>query len=671
MHLSEIGLTATQQKELEKHNIKSVEAFLRKEPLRYNDFTTPEKLSLDNTSLMQKMADRVPVAIIGTLTYSNVSRKDKITHIKLRIIEEQGGNTLFIMLIGKHGQYKEICDMMDKPILVCGLVTYSNEYKSFSMLNPILMSKDIKENLRIHPVYSNYNKFSCDTYKSKINEALQQVSSLDYIPHQLLQKLKLPDFKTSVQYIHRPANNTELQLGRKRAVFDNLLYFALKLESQKSFRNNETPFFITKTEKTENLERSLPFTLTKDQKECLDALISMAKNKKRINALIEGDVGCGKSIIIFLLMHLMAENGYQSILMAPTTSLASQHYDELLSLTGNAENITLLTSDMKASEKRAAYESIASGKSLFIVGTQSVLSNKVIYNNVSLVITDEEHKFGVVQREALKDKAAEGVHQIILSATPIPRTIAGALYADILDVYTIRTKPGNRKPIQTATCKNDITVFNFIEKELAKGHQAYIVCPAITASSEYNFSVEAKIKAIKDFFEGKGRNIATLTGKTPKSEAQSVLRAFKNNEVQILVATSIIEVGINVPNATVIAITGAERFGLAMLHQLRGRVGRGAYNGYCILQTEYPETERLQVLCNETDGFNLTLEDMKLRGSGDLIGIKQSGHEKNVHLMLEYPNMFAIIKNIAKAMFKDDTGKDIIKMYESKFTPEN
>ena len=308
-----------------------------------------------------------------------------------------------------------------------------------------------------------------------------------------------------------------------------------------------------------------------------------------------------------------------------------------------------------------------------IVGTHSCFSKDVTYNNLGLVITDEEHKFGVIQRESISSKTEKGIHLITMSATPIPRTLACSIYGDNIEVITIKQMPNGRKPVKTAICSSDKPVFDFIKKELENGHQAYVVCPLIDEAEEDSTmagiaSIEEVAEKYDKYFSHLGYKTGIITGKTSSEDQKEIKKMFTENRIQILIATTVIEVGINVPNASTIVITSAERFGLATLHQLRGRVGRGDIQSYCILQKTNNDTEsdNLEILTKETDGFEIAKADLKKRGSGNILGTEQSGNNSFIDLIIEYPNLYERVKGIAVALNKD-IRTQFIERYEDMF----
>ena len=331
-----------------------------------------------------------------------------------------------------------------------------------------------------------------------------------------------------------------------------------------------------------------------------------------------------------------ADSGYQSVIMAPTQVLARQHYDSISSmLAPYGIRTAFLDSSLKKRERDAVLREIANGSAQIIIGTHSCVGKDVVYKDLALAVVDEEHRFGVKQRTAIVEKAAKGVHSITMSATPIPRSLAQVIYGDNIQLHTVRSMPNGRKAVKTRVFRNQTGNMKFVLKEVQAGHQAYVVCPMIENNEKVPGvkSVDQITKEYREFLEPQGVRIGSLTGKTSKEETSEIINSFKDGKIDVLIATTVIEVGVNVPNATVMIITNAERFGLSSLHQLRGRVGRGDLQSYCVLQSDDESPKglaRLQVLCDTTDGFQIAEADLAQRGAGDLLGTQQSGENKYV-----------------------------------------
>ena len=417
-----------------------------------------------------------------------------------------------------------------------------------------------------------------------------------------------------------------------------------------------TSGYIIKTlANTNKFLNSLPYKLTADQQETLSAMVDKAKKGQRINSLVQGDVGCGKTIVAFTMMFSMADNGYQSVLMAPTGVLAEQHYKELKEYAEkHSYKAVYLGSNMKASERKKALKGIEDGTYNFVVGTHSVINKDVKFKALGMAVIDEEHRFGVDQRNgAIKEG---NCHVITMSATPIPRSLALTIYGKATDVYTIKTMPNGRKPVKTKIFNKEQGIFKFMQNQIAEGRQCYIVCPLKEENEKLENveSVEEVYQKVNNYFKDSGIRTEMLVGGMSKEDTDSILSEFTKNNVQMLIATTIVEVGVNVPNASVILIRNAERFGLATLHQLRGRVGRGSYQSYCILQSDDEANPRLNAMVQTTDGFEIAQIDLNLRGSGDFIGTKQSGENREVMLMLQYPEFY---KKIEKYVEQEQSRK--------------
>ena len=453
----------------------------------------------------------------------------------------------------------------------------------------------------------------------------------EYLPEDIRTRHELAEYNFALEHIHFPSSRQELLFARKRLVFDEFFLFILAVRRLKEKRQDQKSRYVLKRcREVEDLKNSLPYSLTRAQEQVLEEVFSDMEGGMAMNRLIQGDVGSGKTIIAVLALLQAACNGCQGALMAPTEVLARQHYEsitELFAAHGIQKVPVLITGSMTAKEKRLAYEKIASHQADIIVGTHALIQEKVIYDNLALVITDEQHRFGVGQREALGDKG-DRPHVLVMSATPIPRTLAIILYGD-LDISVIDEMPADRLPIKNCVVTPDWRpkAYRFIEKEVAAGHQAYVICPMVEESE----MLEAE--NVTDYTEKLRREfpssirVEALHGKMKGKEKNRIMEEFAAGEIQVLVSTTVVEVGVNVPNATVMMIENGERFGLAQLHQLRGRVGRGKSQSYCIMVNCGDEGagERLDVLNRSNDGFYIASEDLKLRGPGDIFGVRQSG----------------------------------------------
>ena len=435
--------------------------------------------------------------------------------------------------------------------------------------------------------------------------------------------------------IHFPNDTQTLQMARRRLVFEEFFFFILMLKQMRESRmHRKSACRLLPAAQTDQVLGSLPYKLTGAQLRVWKEVSADMASDAVMARLIQGDVGSGKTIIAFLALIQCAANDMQGALMVPTEVLARQHYDAFCRLCQMAAlpyEAVLLTGSLKVSQKRAAYEKLESGSASVVIGTHALITEKVAYRNLALVITDEQHRFGVSQRETLESKGRTP-HTIVMSATPIPRTLAVILYGD-LDVSVIDEMPASRLPIKNAVVGASWRpkAYQFIARQVQEGHQAYVICPMVEESEEieaenvidYAQSLQKSLQALSG-----GITVEYLHGRMKASEKQSVMDRFASNEIQVLVSTTVVEVGVNVPNATVMMVENAERFGLAQLHQLRGRVGRGSAQSYCIFVYGIENDavkKRLDILASSNDGFEIARKDLELRGPGELFGVRQSG----------------------------------------------
>lgn len=480
---------------------------------------------------------------------------------------------------------------------------------------------------RIDPVYHSYGGIGGKQIRSYLEQIFKEdICITDYIPEGIREKYQFMDKERSLKQIHFPTNTNSLKSALLRAKYEELFLFMLKMNYLKQEKTHDCGLKRELSfQKIEMFINKLPFTLTDDQFNCVKEIYKDLKEPRRMNRLVQGDVGSGKTIVSFIAMYMNHLSGYQSALMAPTEILARQHYKKLVEIFETYEiNVAILTGKTKAKEKKEIYEGLRKGTISIVVGTHALISDGVEYQNLGLVITDEQHRFGVNQRSNLKNKGTTP-DILYMSATPIPRTYALTIYGD-MDVSNIHTMPNGRLPIITTLKKNSEIrdVLESMYQELKKGHQVYVIAPLIEESEKIDLEnvtlLEEKMK--KAF--GRFYQIGVLHGKMTPKEKEEVMLNFEQNKIQILISTTVVEVGVDVPNATMIVIFDSERFGLSALHQLRGRVGRNDLQSYCILISDI-EKERLSILTKTTDGFKISEEDFKLRGSGDLFGVRQSG----------------------------------------------
>lgn len=454
----------------------------------------------------------------------------------------------------------------------------------------------------------------------------------EYLPSEIRDMYQLCEYNYAMKQIHFPDDMDTLITARKRLVFDEFFLFILSMQYQKEKRvKDANEFELMDDGFTDGLIAKLPYELTNAQKATLLDVQRDMRSAYVMQRLIQGDVGSGKTIIAFLAMADAAHNDYQSAIMAPTEVLARQHYETFQKLCeqfGLKIPVVLLTGSMTAKQKRMAYEALQLYPNAMIVGTHALIQERAVYDNLALVITDEQHRFGVRQRETFAEKGAHP-HILVMSATPIPRTLAIIIYGD-LDISVVDEVPAKRLPIKNCVVNTGYRAkaYSFIENEIKNGHQAYVICPLVEAVESMDTeNATDYVKKLRGIFPEEIK-LGLLHGQMKPEQKNKVMEAFMKNEVQVLVSTTVVEVGVNVPNATVMMIENAERFGLAQLHQLRGRVGRGDAQSYCIMvncSSSKTAEKRLNILNQSNDGFKIASEDLKLRGPGDFFGIRQSG----------------------------------------------
>ena len=487
----------------------------------------------------------------------------------------------------------------------------------------------------LQPVYPLTAGLTNNLMTKTMHQALEDLPlAQDILSKELKTEFGLEDYGAAIRGIHFPKDREEFFLARKRLVFEEFLIFTLalrKMKDQKERANNQ--YRMEVPEAVHRFEEALPYDLTNAQKKVWVQIQEDFQKHTVMSRLVQGDVGSGKTIVALFSLFTACLNGYQGAMMAPTEVLARQHYEsvtEMVEKYGLGDSISpiLLTGSMTAKEKRIAYEAIRTGEANLVIGTHALIQEKVEYADLALVITDEQHRFGVRQRECFASKG-KAPHILVMSATPIPRTLALILYGD-LDISVIDELPSNRKPIKN--CVVDIsyrqTAYRFMEKQIAEGRQCYVICPMVEESEGLEAeNVTDYAKKLKEELTS-GIRVEYLHGKMKPAQKEEIMEKFAAHEIDVLVSTTVIEVGIDVPNSTVMMIENAERFGLAQLHQLRGRVGRGKHQSYCIFMSGSKSKEtkkRLKILESSNDGFYIAGEDLKMRGPGDVFGIRQSG----------------------------------------------
>ena len=477
----------------------------------------------------------------------------------------------------------------------------------------------------VEPIYHSFGGLSSNQIRTYINN-IKEYRVNEYIPDYLKEKYKLINKEEAIKTIHNPLSELSLKKSLAYLKYEELFLFMLKMNNLKQDKKNKIGLKrnVQKELVTSFIDK-LPFELTIDQKTCVDKIYEDLNSEVRMNRLIQGDVGSGKTIVAIIALYIHYLSGYQGALMAPTEVLAYQHYTSFKKLYKDYNiNIEILTGSLKPKEKKEIYKKLENKEIDIIIGTHALFSDDVKYNNLGLVITDEQHRFGVNQRSNLKNKGTTP-DILYLSATPIPRTYALTIYGD-MDVSSIKTMPSGRKETITLLrqTKNIKEVLNLMYEQIKLNHQIYVIAPLIEESDKIDLENVNKLEEEMNKAFGKICKIGVMHGKMDKQEKDKVMDSFKKGEITILISTTVIEVGVDVKNATMIVIFDAYRFGLSQLHQLRGRVGRNELQSYCILVSD-KEAERLDIMTKTVDGFKISEEDFKLRGSGDLFGIRQSG----------------------------------------------
>ncbi len=510
--------------------------------------------------------------------------------------------------------------------------SYISVIGKYNRKSNTFMASDIKltpiTKTVIEPVYHLNQGIKRSNFKKLVDEILDNTVEIkSNVPDYLIEKYNFINKKEAVTNVHKPKDINSLKKADLHLIYEELFTFMLKVSYLKEKNASDGKFNIKSfdEDKVNNFISSLPFSLTNGQMQAVSDIKGDFLSKKKMNRLILGDVGSGKTIVSFIALYMNMLAGYQGVLMAPTEILAVQHFNNMVGLFGDKLNIQLLTSSTKKGERNKILQTLKNGETQVLIGTHSLLNDELVYNNLGLVITDEQHRFGVNQRQTLQEKGKD-VDVLYMSATPIPRTLALTIYGD-MDITEIRTKPGGRKEIITKIFKNS-ELKNVLEKmldEIKAGHQIYVVAPLIDDEEDEKMNVTS----LKDKFDVAFNGMVPtglLHGKMKPYQKDEVMNSFKNGDTKILISTTVIEVGVDVKNATMMVIFNAERFGLATLHQLRGRVGRNDMQSYCYLISDY-DAERLKVLEESNDGFYISEQDFKLRGGGDIFGIRQSGEQ--------------------------------------------
>lgn len=661
MKLELLNITEKKQTQFEKNDICSVEDLLNRFPKKYYDGTSPVKFS----ELIEKQTCITEGVVVG------VNNGYSVFSVWLKDAE---GKLLKVAFF--HMDF--VADRIYKgcTLTVLGTPRMDSYDNCIAITNPTQFAVNSDKLHTIIPVYKKIKGMSEEYYQACIDKALAIYKPADFLSGDMLIQNELCTLKAAYRNIHRPTCKDDIVMAKKRFVFNDLFQLNLMLEYKKDNSKLEHSHAFTGAKLMSSYYKTLPFDLTDGQKDVVRRLYNEGKSKHKINALLQADVGYGKTEIAKVLSLFTVESGMQVVVMAPTAVLATQHYRDFSeSFKDLGVNVSLLISGIKATERRKTLKAIKDGTAQIIVGTHSCISKDVEYKDLGLMIIDEEHKFGVAQREKLKEKAKEGIHSLSMSATPIPRTLAMAMFGDDTEILEIKTAPAFKKPVETHLVKTEEDSFKKLLGELQAGHQAYIVCPAIGDEDDDDNGIDKNGvvgKHYDELLKPYGYKVGVLDGKMKKTDLEKTIQDFVSNKIQVLVSTTVVEVGVNVPNATVIILKNAERYGLAQIHQLRGRVGRGSAQGYCFLEsTNEKAYERLSVVEDSNDGFYIAEQDMKYRGIGTITDTQQKGKNPLFETLLEHLSYNTEVKAVVQEACKDaETRKyyryyfeDIVKQY--------
>lgn len=646
------GIGEKTAKTLEKMKIVTLDDLIHYYPRDYEikkEFCKIADMQINETYLVEADISQAPFNI----------RKKNMILTKMKVKDDTG----VLEVTWFRQPYMQQKFSINQKVILKGKVTIKQGKKE--MTSPQVLNEEerlIQSSQQLYPIYPLTKNISLKQMSDWINEGLNYTKGqlVEYLPISIKNRFNLCEYNFALNQIHNPEDELRLSIAKKRLIFDEFLIFQLSLQMLKQecyIMDNQFKFLYDHL--VGAFIDHIPFQLTNAQKKVWSEIKDDLTGNKTMNRLVQGDVGSGKTIVAILSLLLAVENNYQGTLMAPTEVLAKQHYQSLSNLLEPFNiKIGLLVGSMTKKEKNMMAEQIRNGSIQIVIGTHAIIQEPIEFNNLAIVITDEQHRFGVKQREKLAGKG-HFPHVLVMSATPIPRTLALIVYGD-MDVSIIDELPPGRQSIETYSVNSSYRsrIYAFLEKEIQEGRQCYIVCPAVEENDTLEIeSVILYAEKLKEVLSQTIR-IAYLHGKMKPKEKNEVMENFGNGLIDVLVSTTVIEVGINVPNATLMVIENAERFGLAGLHQLRGRVGRGKHQSYCILITDAQTAQtkkRMEVLEKYTDGFIISEYDLKLRGPGDAFGIKQHGlPEFRIGDIFENIDILKVTHELAKELLSND-----------------
>ena len=609
------GVGETREKALAKQGIYTVGDLLRNYPRAYEDwnkFTSISDAPIGETVCIRAIVSQNPHVL-----------RLKGNKIIVKTFISDGMD--YIPVVFFNNKYVKDKLIEDKEYLFFGKITI-DKYGAKTMSSPRF--EESMEKQRIRPVYRASAAIPSKFMERIVENALNQVKGniKEFIPDYIVKKYRLMGFEEALRQVHFPDSEESLALAKRRLIFEELFLLQLGLLMEKSTALSHSAPSVS-LDYTEKFYMSLPFEPTSAQRRAVDEAISDMRSNKPMNRLLQGDVGSGKTLVAAAIMYNAVKNGYQGVLMAPTEVLANQHYKTLKNFFGEDMEISLLTGSVTKKNKQIIRDKILSGECRIVVGTHAIIQNDVVFNNLGVVITDEQHRFGVSQRAALSAKG-ENPHTLVMSATPIPRTLAMMIYGD-LDISILDELPKGRQPVKTyqVTTNYHERIYKFIRKHIEAGRQAYIVCPLVEEGDSDLIPATEYYDYLKSTFFA-DCTLGLLHGQMKPKDKDEVMKRFYSGEIQLLISTVVIEVGVDVPNATVMVIENAERFGLSQLHQLRGRIGRGSEESTCILLSDAQNEEaknRFEIMCRTTDGFEIAKKDLEMRGPGDFFGSRQHG----------------------------------------------